>query len=190
MYNMKKDLRILAICGSLRPNSSNHCIVNAIKLMAPEDVDITTFDELREIPAFDDSVDHPAAVLRFRKQLQDADGIIICTPEYAFGIPGALKNAIDWTVGTGELVNKPVALVTASSGGQHAHAGMLLVLKALSANIPGELSALISHVRSKLDAKGNISDAATVVVLRSVLDSLIIKIKEAIHDKENVSSDG
>jgi len=158
--------------------------------MAPNGVDITTFDDLREIPAFDDGADHPAAVLHFRRQLQDVDGIIICTPEYAFGVPGALKNAIDWTVGTGELVNKPVALVTASTGGQHAHAGMLLILKALSADISEEISALISHVRSKLDAKGNISDAATEAVLKSVLNNLILKIKETIHDKEDVGSQG
>ncbi len=75
---------------------------------------------LASLPAFDDSGEETAAVTGWRRQLAEADGVLICSPEYAFGIPGALKNAIDWTVRSGDLVNKPLALITAASGGDKA----------------------------------------------------------------------
>lgn len=70
-----------------------------------------------------------------RDLIKNASGIIICTPEYAFGVPGQLKNMLDWMVSSGSLVDKPVALVTASSVGSHAHAALLLTLGALSAKV-------------------------------------------------------
>src|SRR5258708_18748498 len=91
---------IFAISGSLRLGSSNHAILNALGKMMPSNINYTIYNGLSEIPAFDPDLDNdnpPAAVSTFRKQLAEADGIIICTPEYAYGVPGALKNALDWT---------------------------------------------------------------------------------------------
>ncbi|MBS1599448.1 MAG: NAD(P)H-dependent oxidoreductase [Bacteroidetes bacterium] len=176
---MKKNIRILSICGSLRPNSSNHSIVNAIAGLMPEYVDFLRYNGLATLPAFDDSIDQSPAVINFRRQLSNADGILICTPEYAFGVPGSLKNALDWTVGTGEFVDKPVALVVASTGGENAYASLLLTLKALSARMEKDGSALISYVRSKLDNKGNVSDPETLKILQTVIDRLLVNM----HDK-------
>lgn len=81
--------------------------------MAPENVLVNIYNDLGDLPHFDDEEDDK--VNEWRKQINEADGIFICTPEYAFGVQGSLKNALDWTVGTGDLYEKPVGLITASS---------------------------------------------------------------------------
>jgi chromate reductase len=102
------------------------------------------------------------------------DAVLICTPEYAFGVPGTLKNALDWTVSSGELVNKPLALITASTGGDKAHAAFLQIFTALSAKIPEDGALLIPFIRSKINAAGEISDAATLDAIQRVMDALIL----------------
>src|ERR1700750_2522295 len=112
---------ILAISGSLRSESSNHAILRALGDMMTADINYKIYNGISDIPAFDPGLDNensPSAVTSFRKQLSDADGIIICTPEYAYGVPGALKNAIDWTVSSASFSGKPTALITASTGGE------------------------------------------------------------------------
>jgi chromate reductase len=157
--------RILALSGSLRQQSSSNLILRVIATLAPNDVEIQCFDSLGDLPHFNDPKVDPASVHDFKQKIKEADAVLICTPEYAFGIPGTLKNAIDWCVGTGEFVNKPVGLVTASSQGEKGHAALLLVLSAISANVIGESSLLISFVRAKIDKEGNVKDT-------ELLDSL------------------
>jgi len=166
-------IKLLAISGSLRANSSNNAIIKAVGAMAPAGVAFNVYTGLAAIPPFDDSQEPGPAVVDFRRQLQEADGIFICTPEYAFGVSGVLKNALDWTVSSGELVNKPLALVTAATGGEKAHAALLLTFKALSSAIPEGGELVISYVRSKLDANGAVSDPATALQLQQVMDALV-----------------
>lgn len=168
-------MKILAISGSLRAGSSNNTIIKAVAAMAPAGVRFTIYDGLAQIPPFDDSLEAPPTVTGFRRQLQDADGIFICTPEYAFGVSGVLKNALDWTVSSGELVNKPLALVTAATGGEKAHAALLLTFTALSSAIPSGGELVISYVKSKLDA-GGVKDPATARQLQDVLNALVTAI--------------
>ncbi len=176
---MKKDpIKILAISGSLRPHSSNSKIVQYIAGMVPENTVYTIYNELASIPAFDDADFIPASVTAWRKALQDADAIIICTPEYAFGIPGALKNAIDWTVSSGELVNKPLGLITAATGGDKAHAAFLQIFTALSANIPGNAALLIPFIKTRLDANGNIVDEKIKQQIQLLLNSLMAAVTQ------------
>jgi len=153
--------KIVAISGSLRAGSSNHAILRFLGGMITEGIEYTIYDGLAQLPHFDpglDNDDPPETVVALRKLLADAHGIIICTPEYAYGVPGSLKNALDWTVSSGSLVDKPVMLITASTGGENAHAAMLLILGALSANVPEDATLLISFIRSKMDKEGNIID--------------------------------
>ncbi len=103
---------------------------------------------------------------------------MICTPEYVFAVPGALKNAIDWTVSSGEFMNKPTALITASSLGEKAHESLLLTLKTLEAKIGENSALLISHARTKLNAEGEICDAATVEALNSLIKSFAQTLNE------------
>jgi len=169
-------IRILGISGSLRETSSNNAIIKVVAGMMPADVEFEIYNGIRGLPHFDDSPSIPPAVIDFQQQIKKADGIFICTPEYAFGVPGSLKNALDWTVGTGDFVSKPVALVTASSAGDKAHAALLQTLVALSADIVEGGSLLISFVRSKLNDTGEISDAPTFQAIQSVVNSLITAI--------------
>lgn len=161
---MSSSKNILAISGSLRTGSSNHAILNYLYKLVPPNINYTIFEGLAQITHFDPGLDNdnpPGAVTTLRKLIADADGIIICTPEYAYGVPGTLKNALDWTVSSGSLSEKPVALITASTGGENAHAALLLILDALNARVTNETTLLISFIRSKMDEDGNVTDEAT-----------------------------
>jgi chromate reductase, NAD(P)H dehydrogenase (quinone) len=171
-----KQITILAISGSLRASSSNTKMLKEIGQSVPAEIEFIIYDELASLPAFDDSAEEGEAVLNWRRQLAEADGVIICSPEYAFGVPGALKNAIDWTVSSGELVNKPLALITAASSGDKAHAAWLQIFSALSAHIPDGGALLIPFIRTKLNEKGAITDAATKAAVQTVLQALIAAI--------------
>lgn len=167
---------IFAISGSLRLGSSNHAILNALGKMMPSNINFIIYNRLSEIPAFDpdlDNDDPPAAVSAFRKHLSQADAIVICTPEYAYGVPGALKNALDWTVSSASFSGKPTALITASTGGENAHEALIKILGAIDANLIKEATLLISFVRSKMDNEGNITDEATTGKLKVVSDALM-----------------
>ncbi|SEP01513.1 NAD(P)H-dependent FMN reductase [Mucilaginibacter gossypiicola] len=170
---------ILAISGSLRSGSSNHNILRFLGGLTPADINYFIYDKLADIPPFDPGLDHehpPTAVAELRELIKNVSGIIICTPEYAFGVPGQLKNTLDWMVSSGSLVDKPVALVTASSVGSHAHAALLLILGALSAKVIDGATLLIPFIRSKIDGNGNITDQKTEKMLRDVIDVFLKEI--------------
>src|SRR4030095_3213606 len=97
------DVRLLAISGSLRAGSSNTEVLRALTLLAPPRVTIEHYEGLAMLPAFNPDLDAegmaaPAPVQNLRAQVQTADAIVICSPEYAHGVPGSLKNALDWLV--------------------------------------------------------------------------------------------
>jgi NAD(P)H-dependent FMN reductase len=171
---------ILAIPGSLREGSFNHAILQYLGNLAPNAVDYVIYDDQAQLPHFDPGLDNenpPATVSELRKLLADFDGVIICSPEYAYGVPGSLKNLLDWTVGSGSLEGKPLALITASTGGEHAHAALKLRLKsALGASLSEGTASLIPYVRTKIDGKGNITDVDTQESLQKVFNNLICTI--------------
>lgn len=171
-----KKIKILAICGSLSKNSSNATILQNIHSLVDENIDFIIAQSIGALPHFNpelDGTEPPASVETFRHQLRNADAVLICTPEYAFGVPGSLKNALDWTVSSGELVNKPLALITASLSGEKAQAALLQIFTALSANITAERTFLLSFIRSKLDENGNFKNLADVEAIKKVIDSLV-----------------
>jgi len=175
---MKGKIKILGISGSLRSNSSATAILNVVSGLVPENVEFTIYNELAEIPAFNDSNEIPEPVAHFIKLLSEADGVFFCIPEYAFGVPGALKNALDWTVSSSTAFpGKPVALITAATGGDKAHAAFLLTLKAISSKIPEGATLLLSFIRSKLNDKNEVKDIATLDSIRGVINSLIAAIQ-------------
>jgi chromate reductase len=171
----KSKLKLLAVSGSLRASSSNNILLDAIAEMLPPGVDFLVYPGISRLPHFDDPKETPTAVEDWRKHLQEADAVLVCSPEYAFGLPGSLKNAFDWTVGSGEMVNKPLGLITASTGGDKAHAAWLQVFTALSASIPEGCALLISYIRSKLNADGQITDEP----VRNSVKELITKLLNA-----------
>lgn len=119
-------MKILAISGSLQAGSSNTTLLRIAQSMALEDIEVVLYASLADLPYFNPDLDRdpaPTPVADLRAQLLAADGVLLASPEYAHGIPGALKNALDWVVGSGELYAKPVAVLSASprsSGGAYA----------------------------------------------------------------------
>jgi len=177
MPNVNKT--IFAISGSLRSGSSNHNILLFLQNLTPAGIDFIIYDELAQIPPFDPANDNENVVdtiIDFRKQIETADAVIICTPEYAHGIPGQLKNALDWTVSSGSFSNKPTSLITASTDGINGHAALLEVLKTIDASLTDDTTLLISFVRSKIDNVGNIVDANTADELKAVFNTLLSRI--------------
>lgn len=171
---------IFAISGSLRKGSSNHGILEFIGSQLPPEISYTLYEGLSTIPAFDPGLDNeypPQPVIELRNQLAKSDAIIICTPEYAFGVPGALKNALDWTVSSGSFSGKTTVLITASTGGENAHEAMIKILGAIDAKLDPATTLLIPFIRTKIDANGNITDAQTAEKLLIIFDELIRLIK-------------
>jgi chromate reductase, NAD(P)H dehydrogenase (quinone) len=171
--------RILALCGSTRKNSTNLNLIKAVADLAKDKFEIILFENLSTIPHFNPDLDNehpPQAVIDFRKQLTEVDGILICTPEYAMGVPGTLKNAIDWTVSSMEFSKKPTALITASSMGEKAHASLLETLKVIEADINTEMQLLISFVKTKVSQDGKIIDEKTLSVVILLIEAFDKKI--------------
>ena len=140
----------------------------------PADVNYTIYEDLAQIPPFDPGLDNehpPQAIVDFRNKIANANIVIICTPEYAFGVPGQLKNALDWTVSSSTFVDKQVALITASSVGDSAHASLLKTLGALNSNVIADL--LVPFIRAKIDSSGHIIDNDLKADLGVVLDILL-----------------
>ncbi len=163
--------KILGISGSLRDNASNSIIVKAIEKMVGDDVTYTIYTGLDKLPQFDGSEEENVYVSQLRKQVQDADGVIICFPEYAYGMPGSLKNALDWMVGSGEFSDKHVAYITASLSGERAHESMRHVLSALSTKVVEGGNVLIPFIRAKIK-DGVIQDDVRESI-QKVVDALV-----------------
>ncbi len=169
---MTDKKNIIAICGSTRASSSNLNLIKAIADLTSDIFTIKIFGGLSEIPHFNPDLDNdnpPKQVTEFRQLLRQADGILICTPEYAMGVPGTLKNAIDWTVSSCEFSHKPTALITASSVGQKGHASLMETLKIIEAKITDETQLIISFVKTKVSNECKITDATTKIEIEKLL---------------------
>lgn len=166
--SMKK---ILAISGSIRASSSNYRLLEAIAAMMASRLDVVIFDGVGALPHFDAGASEtPGPVLAFRRFLRESDGVIICTPEYAHGVPGSLKNAIDWTVSSGEFSGKPTVLITASTDGRFGHQALLEILSVIEART---VSLLIPFVRSKVNASTGVVEEQTLGEIRQLMDAFI-----------------
>jgi chromate reductase len=169
-------IRILGISGSLRKSSSASAILRLVSDLVPEQVEFNLYEDLEKIPAFDDGRLILVPVANFIKRVSESDAVFFCIPEYAFGVPGALKNALDWTVSTTVFSDKPVALITAASGGEKAHAAFSLTLTALGTKLSENTKLLISFVRTKLDEGGIVKDPDTLTAIKSVIHALVLAV--------------
>src|SRR6185295_13697843 len=166
--------KVLAICGSTRKTSSNLNLIHAISDLTKEKFEIKVFEGLSDIPHFNPDLDNetpPEAVKNFRNQLKEADGILICTPEYAMGVPGTLKNAIDWTVSSCEFSNKPTALITASSVGENGHESLMKTLKIIESKITDQTQLVLSYVKTKVSKDNKITDSATLARVKELIEA-------------------
>ena len=177
-----RPVRVMAISGSLRRASSNSALVEAAARLAPATVEVSLYGELAELPPFNPDLDHdgaPETVARFRARLQASDAVLISSPEYAHGVPGVLKNALDWVVGSGELVDKPIALINASARAHHAWASLAETLTVMSAHLILDASITVSLDGKALDANGIVGDAERSTALKSALEALARAAREA-----------
>ena len=166
-------MRILAISGSLRAASSNKSLLEAAALAAPAGVQVVPFEGVAELPHFNPDLDidpAPAAVTTWREALRTANAVLLSSPEYAHGVPGSLKNALDWIVSSGEFMNKPVALVNASPRGEFAQAALAETLTVMMAQV---LPAVIPVQGRKLDAPGIAADPVFGPALRQMLSAIV-----------------
>lgn len=135
-------MKILGISGSLQASSSNMELLRSAAELAPDGIDVDISPTLAALPHFNPDlvVDErsPEAVMGFRALVAAADAVIIATPEYAYGMPGSLKNALDWLVGTGEMYGKRVAVLSAAPSeerGQNARQWTVQTLRAQGADV-------------------------------------------------------
>jgi chromate reductase, NAD(P)H dehydrogenase (quinone) len=169
-----RPVRVVAISGSLRRASSNSALIAAAVRCTPPDVDVTIYDELANIPPFNQDLDTdtpPDPVRRLRAALDACDALVISSPEYAHGVPGVLKNALDWVVGSGELIDKPVALINASARATHAWHALVEILTTMSARVIREASITIPVDGSDAGESG-LFHSRTSQSLRAALDAL------------------
>jgi chromate reductase, NAD(P)H dehydrogenase (quinone) len=173
---------ILALGGSLREASSNRALLHEAAALAPPGValDLGLLDVPGALPLYNqDIVDRdgvPAAAARLKDALRAADGLLVATPEYNWGIPGFLKNAIDWASRPSSDIphvfgDLPVALVGAGGGGgtRLAQSAWLPVFRFLRMRPWSDETLYVTGARTKLDARGRLTDDATRDQLRAVV---------------------
>lgn len=174
--------QIFAIIGSTRENSSNENIVKHLAKHFSANCDIEIFNAIASLPHFNPDIDQglvPESVIAFRQKIEAADGVIICTPEYVFSLPGALKNAIEWTVSTTVFTDKPLALITAAASGEKAHESIQLIMGTLMGKFVSETCLLIKGVKGKVNSnKGEITDDVTEDLLNRTMQSFLKSMDE------------
>lgn len=183
---MSDKQKILAICGSTNFASINKSLIQAIADLTTDYFDLTIYEDIDQIPHFNTALDNdtpPPAVIDFRRRLGEADGILICTPEYAMGVPGTLKNAIDWIVSSCGFCYKPVALITASTHGLKGHQSLLETLRIIESNITDDTQLVISFVKAKVSKDGQITDPETQQKVTKVVLALYHLIMSKKGDK-------
>ena len=172
-------LHLLAISGSLRAVSSNTSLLQATALLAPAHISITQYQGLNQLPHFNPDIDHPlpAQVIDLQEQIAQADGLLISCPEYARGIPGSFKNALDWLVGSLDFPGKPVALFNASPRASDAQAALRLVLRTMSADIVEPASISAPLLARGLDARAIAADPAIAPLIHAALAAFELHIR-------------
>jgi chromate reductase len=173
-------MKIVAISGSLRADSGNTAVLRAAARLAPSGVDIVLFDGIADLPFFNPDLDGdqlPGSVAAFRTVIGSADGILISSPEYARGVAGVMKNALDWLVASFEFPNKPVALINTSPRAIHALAALTLTLETMSARLVKEASITLPLLGTANDESSIAADAELAEPLRDAITRFAASIK-------------
>jgi chromate reductase len=149
-------LRVLALCGSLRAASINAALLRAVVRLAPDGVDVAIHPPLGDLPLFnpDLEADLPAPVRTLHAAVARADALLVAAPEYAHGVSGTIKNALDWLVSFEPFVHKPVAVLNASPRARHADAALRETLRTMSAGLVGDASFAVPLLGAHLDEDG------------------------------------
>lgn len=156
--------KILAINGSASRNSSNFSILKTISNWAETDFEFDIIEDLSILPPFQTALTErntPNIIQDFRNKIKQADGIIICSPEYVFSIPSGLKNALEWCVSTTVLSDKIVGIITASASGEKGHEELQLIIRTLQGILNEETNLLIQGIKGKMNRDGTFTNIET-----------------------------
>ncbi|MEO5821679.1 MAG: NADPH-dependent FMN reductase [Vicinamibacteraceae bacterium] len=176
------SLRVLTVSGSLRARSSNGAVLDAVAALLPPHVHVTRYDALADLPAFNPDLDGegatpPPAVAHWRAAIADADAVIICSPEYAHGVPGSLKNALDWLVSGPDVPGLPIAVVNATTRAHHAHESLIETLRTMSATVVEAASVRLPLAPSQRTAEAILADPPIAAMLTVGLAALLAAVQ-------------
>ena len=171
-------MKILTISGSLRARSSNTELLRAAQLVADPSWSFDHYDGIALLPHFNPDLDFdgatpPEPVRDLRARVAAADALLISSPEYAHGVPGSLKNALDWLVSDAAMIGKPIALLNASARSTFAHPQLAETLRTMSARPVDDASLVMPLDGRRLDAAGIAADPALAPLLEGALDALV-----------------
>ena len=170
-------MKILTLSGSLRARSSNGELLRAAQLVADPSWTFDHYDGLALLPHFNPDLDFegatpPEPVRDLRARIAAADALLISSPEYAHGVPGSLKNALDWLVSDAAVLGKPIALLNASARSTFAHPQLAETLRTMSTALADEASVVVPLDGRRLDAAGIAADSSLKALLRDALAAL------------------
>ncbi|WP_035710035.1 NADPH-dependent FMN reductase [Salibacterium aidingense] len=174
-------LKILGISGSLRKDSFNRMILREMARHTPEGADVSIFN-LKHVPLFNADLEEngdPEAVEDFKESILEADGFLIVTPEYSHGMPGVLKNALDWaaSVTNRNVLDKKPAYVLGASpaplGTALSQAQVKQTLAAAGAFVLQQPELYIGKVPSKIDEAGRLQDDSTKTRLHQAMEAFV-----------------
>src|SRR3984957_393551 len=175
-------IRVLALSGSLRRASTNTAALEALARLAPEGVKVLVYRELAGLPPFnpDDDVEDkpkPEPVETLRALVDASDALVIAAPEYAHGVPGALKNALDWLVASETFAGKPTALIDTSPRAFHAQASLREILSTMAARLIPEAFVSISLTGKAVAPDDILADTVCTRRLTESLEALLAAVK-------------
>lgn len=180
--------RLYALCGSLRARSTNRALLEAIRRLAPRAVDVKISHLIGLLPIFNPDLEGdlaPEPVLALAQEIAMADGLIISAPEYAHGIPGGLKNALDWLVSRFEIPGKPVMLVHASHRGDFALEALTEVLKTIATDLRPEAFLRVPLLGKSEEERGAILGAPET---EDAIRAAIARFADAIIERKGATS--
>lgn len=165
---------ILAVSGSLRAASINSAFCRAAARLAPPSLRVTVFENLGHLPPFnpDQELCPPPAVQAFRNMVGDSSALMIASPEYAHGVSGVLKNALDWLVSFEGTVSKPIALINTSPRAHHAYDALREILQTMSTHIVAEASATIPLLGACITEEAMLSSPEASRAISGALEAL------------------
>ncbi len=178
---LNKTIHLLAISGSLRQISSNTALLQAAIALSPISIEMVLYEGLGSLPHFNPDLETRSisAIMDWKAQVKWADGLLICSPEYAHGVPGVLKNALDWLVSDEDFAGKPIALLNASPRATHAQASLGEILTTMAGRIVPAASVTMPLMGKNLDAAGILANPELADVLRKAIADFVQAIQQS-----------
>ncbi|MEH6497487.1 MAG: NADPH-dependent FMN reductase [Pseudomonas marincola] len=175
-------MNILAISGSTRQTSTNTAFIEAIKIAAPKNINISIYRALGDFPIFSadlEGIKTPKIIQDFTEQVRLADGLLISSPEYVHAIPGGLKNAIDWLVSSDAIIAKPVVLAHASHRGDDMLQSLRLVLQTVTNGFNEDLFLRVPLMsKTAEEIKSILNDQNEVLAIQNFLNEFALSARK------------